>query len=40
MYTWGAFVTGLIGGVVYMLISWLVVKLRVDDPLDATAGEA
>ncbi|XP_064601317.1 putative ammonium transporter 1 [Liolophura sinensis] len=37
MYTWGAFVTGLIGGVVYMLISWSVVKLRVDDPLDATA---
>ncbi|XP_060559025.1 putative ammonium transporter 1 [Ruditapes philippinarum] len=32
------FVIGIFGGVSYMIFTWLVVKLKVDDPLDATAG--
>ncbi|KAJ8299374.1 hypothetical protein KUTeg_023434 [Tegillarca granosa] len=35
--TYGAFVMGLIGGVVYMITTWMVIKFKVDDPLDATA---
>ncbi|XP_064601316.1 putative ammonium transporter 1 [Liolophura sinensis] len=37
LYTWSSFVIGTLGGIVYMVSSWTVVKLRVDDPLDATA---
>ncbi|KAL5006721.1 hypothetical protein ScPMuIL_015527 [Solemya velum] len=36
-YTYAAFVVGLGGGVFYMIFTWLVLRLRVDDPLDATA---
>lgn len=35
--TYGAFVIGIGGGVSYMLLTWTVLKLKVDDPLDATA---
>lgn len=38
LYTWSSFVIGTLGGVVYMVSSWTVVKLGVDDPLDAAAG--
>ncbi|XP_071956817.1 putative ammonium transporter 1 [Antedon mediterranea] len=35
---WGAFVIGMIAGVVYMLTTRLMVKIKIDDPLDAVAG--
>ncbi|XP_052799363.1 putative ammonium transporter 1 [Mya arenaria] len=31
------FITGVLGGIAYMVTTWLVLKLKVDDPLDATA---
>ncbi|XP_022082672.1 putative ammonium transporter 1 [Acanthaster planci] len=34
---WGAAVVGIVSGAVYVLWSWLVCKLRIDDPLDAVA---
>ena len=35
-----AMVVGILGGTAYMITTWLVLfKLRIDDPLDATAGE-
>ena len=34
---YGSFVIGLIGGFVYMSFSHLLVKLKIDDPLDAFA---
>ncbi|KAJ8023646.1 Ammonium transporter 1 member 2 [Holothuria leucospilota] len=37
VYAWGAFVTGLVAGIVYIVVSALMVKLRIDDPLDAVA---
>ncbi|KAK3591878.1 hypothetical protein CHS0354_005081 [Potamilus streckersoni] len=36
-YSYSAFAVGIIGGVSYMIITWLTIKLKVDDPLDATA---
>jgi hypothetical protein len=36
--TYGAFVIGIIGGIMYMITTWTVLRLKVDDPLDATAG--
>ena len=36
--TYGAFVIGIGGGIFYMIFTWGVLKLKVDDPLDATAG--
>ncbi|XP_076114294.1 putative ammonium transporter 1 isoform X1 [Mytilus galloprovincialis] len=35
--TYGAFIIGIIGGVMYMITTWTILKLKVDDPLDATA---
>ncbi|XP_045176658.1 putative ammonium transporter 1 [Mercenaria mercenaria] len=35
--TYMGFITGILGGIAYMIFTWLVVKLKVDDPLDATA---
>jgi len=34
------FLTGILGGLSYMVFTWLVLKLKVDDPLDATAGKS
>lgn len=39
MATWGAFATGVIASLVYYSISAVVEKLRIDDPLDAVAGQ-
>eukprot|EP00121_Abeoforma_whisleri_P011175 Awhi_evm1s10313 len=33
---YGAFIIGLVAGAVYMGCSWLLVKFRIDDPLDAS----
>lgn len=38
MFMWGAFVTGLVAAVVYYFGAVIVVKLKIDDPLDAVAG--
>ena len=35
---WSAMVTGIIAGFCLIFTKWLVLKLKVDDPLDATAG--
>jgi len=37
MFMWGAFVTGLVAAVVYYFGAVIVVKLKIDDPLDAVA---
>ena len=35
-----SFIVGILGGLGYMVTTWLVLfKCRVDDPLDATAGK-
>lgn len=36
-HPWGAFLVGLVAGVAYKVTSWLIVKLKIDDPLDAIA---
>lgn len=38
-YPWGAAVVGFVAAISYKFLSWLVVKLYVDDPLDAIAGQ-
>ena len=38
VYPWAAFVIGLVAGLVFMLWSFLIEKLKIDDPLDAVAG--
>ena len=38
-YPWAAAVVGLIAGLNYMLWSYIMIKCRIDDPLDAVAGE-
>ena len=38
MYPWGAALTGLVAGFAFKFWSWLLVKIKVDDPLDAVAG--
>lgn len=38
MYMWGAFITGVVASIVYYFVAILMVKLKVDDPLDAVAG--
>lgn len=35
---WAGFVIGLIAGLVFMVWSFLIVKFKIDDPLDAVAG--
>lgn len=35
---WAGFVIGLVAGLVFMLWSFMIEKLRIDDPLDAVAG--
>ena len=35
---WAGFVIGLIAGLVYMVWSFVIVKFKIDDPLDAVAG--
>ncbi|KAK3103680.1 hypothetical protein FSP39_020979 [Pinctada imbricata] len=37
MYPWGACILGIISSVVYTAVSYLLKKLRIDDPLDAVA---
>ena len=37
MHPWWAAVTASIAGIIYLIISDLMVKLRIDDPLDAVA---
>ena len=39
VFPWAAFVIGSFGGVVYMTWSYLIVKMKIDDPLDAVAGK-
>ncbi|XP_076450086.1 putative ammonium transporter 1 [Babylonia areolata] len=36
-YPWGAAIVGLFASVAYKFTSWLMVRMRVDDPLDAVA---
>ena len=38
MYPWSAAVLGLLAGVTFHLWSFIVRSLKVDDPLDAVAG--
>ena len=35
---WAGFVIGLIAGLVFMVWSFLIAKMKIDDPLDAVAG--
>ena len=35
---WGALVIGVLSGFTYLFWSWMVIKLKVDDPIDAVAG--
>ena len=35
---WAGFVIGLVAGLVFMIWSFLIAKLKIDDPLDAVAG--
>ena len=37
--TWAAAVVGAIAGCTYMLWSWFILKLKIDDPLDSVAGD-
>ncbi|KAJ8305891.1 hypothetical protein KUTeg_016436 [Tegillarca granosa] len=37
MHPWGAAVLGIIASIVYTFYSWLMAKLKIDDPLDAVA---
>ena len=39
IYPWGACIVGTIAGIAYHLWSFIVRKLKVDDPLDAVAGK-
>ena len=36
---WGAAIVGVVSGVVYVVWSYAVCKLKIDDPLDAVAGK-
>ena len=36
---WGGCLTGAVAGVVYISLSSLITKLRIDDPLQATTGK-
>ena len=38
VYPWAGFVIGSFAGVVFMVWSFMMEKLRIDDPLDAVAG--
>ena len=38
VYPWAAFVIGSFAGIVYMTWSYLMEKIKIDDPLDAVAG--
>jgi Amt family ammonium transporter len=38
VHPWAGFVIGLVAGVVFMTWSYLIEKLKIDDPLDAVAG--
>ncbi len=37
-YPWASFVIGILGGLTYLGISWVMLKLHIDDPLDSVAG--
>ena len=39
VHPYAAFVIGIIAGIAYVAWSTLVVKLKIDDPLDAVAGK-
>ena len=38
VYPWAGFVIGLVAGLVFMIWTFLIEKLKIDDPLDAVAG--
>ena len=38
VYPWAGFVIGLVAGLVFMTWSFMLEKLKIDDPLDAVAG--
>ena len=37
-HPWGAAILGFIAAIVFKFMSWLMQKIKVDDPLDAVAG--
>ncbi|NP_001161500.1 ammonium transporter-like protein [Saccoglossus kowalevskii] len=37
VYAWGAAIIGVLSGIIYIVVSWLVLKAGIDDPLDAVA---
>ncbi len=39
-YPWSAFTAGCVGAAVYLLVSKLMLKIGVDDPIDAIAVHA
>jgi len=38
MPLWAGSLTGAVAGLVYLFWSWVLPKLKIDDPLDAFAG--
>ena len=39
-YTWSAAIVGSVAGLVYMSLTWVVIRLRIDDPLDVVSVHA
>ncbi len=39
-YPWSAFTAGCVGAAVYLLVSKLMIRIGVDDPIDAIAVHA
>lgn len=39
LYPWSAVVIGAIAGISFMTWRYLVLKMKIDDPLDAVAGK-
>ena len=40
VYAWGAVIIGAIAGPLMVFLSWAVIKMKIDDPLDAFAVHA
>ena len=40
LHQWAAVVVGIGSGIVYVITSKIVVALKIDDPLEAVAGES
>ena len=36
---WGAFIIGIIGGILYSLMSWIFRRVNIDDPLEAVSSQ-